>query len=409
MIKLDFSKPRTKEKHMESRKPVITVAIFSAFFWACGTESPARKTSEIPTQNAPALHTEKPNVGQNVRSDTDQQSRTADLGDRIEEAHQFSIADLPKVPLTAEDERLLGIIGGSLSLSRADLSIVIYLKYIQHTSNFERDYRIAAQIAHDAWDVFARDPQGRWKAVNALYHSDRMIRRGGIYALFSTKLESDRKILHEYVKDQNAPAEGRQFAFDYVFKDSEWSDEEIEQFRRDPSLAERADKIWLERLEDDELALNEALSRYARIKANGKDDSWLRGFIRSKGGHLESGNPLIPSVDKDNFEDLVIERPGLVVVDVWGVGCQPCAKIKPILEELARKYSDPNVAFLSFKSDDYEKDSYFVAKILHTSDYNIPTFLFFINGKLVYHFTDYDPSQLRAKVRKYARQVEQMQ
>lgn len=45
-------------------------------------------------------------------------------------------------------------------------------------------------------------------------------------------------------------------------------------------------------------------------------------------------------LDKDNFESEVLNANGLVVVDFWGEGCQPCSELMPEFEALASNYVD---------------------------------------------------------------------
>ena len=44
-------------------------------------------------------------------------------------------------------------------------------------------------------------------------------------------------------------------------------------------------------------------------------------------------------VNKDNFESEVLKAEGLVLVDFWGEGCEPCKALMPEFEMLAEAYS----------------------------------------------------------------------
>lgn len=43
-------------------------------------------------------------------------------------------------------------------------------------------------------------------------------------------------------------------------------------------------------------------------------------------------------VSKDNFETEVLKVDGLVLVDFWGEGCEPCKALMPEFEDLAQEY-----------------------------------------------------------------------
>lgn len=46
---------------------------------------------------------------------------------------------------------------------------------------------------------------------------------------------------------------------------------------------------------------------------------------------------------KDNFEEEVLKASGLVLVDYWNEGCEPCKALMPDVENLEKAY--PNVKF----------------------------------------------------------------
>ena len=45
-------------------------------------------------------------------------------------------------------------------------------------------------------------------------------------------------------------------------------------------------------------------------------------------------------VNKDNFEQEVLEEDGIVLVDFWGERCDLCLELMPDVEDLAEEYSD---------------------------------------------------------------------
>ena len=44
-------------------------------------------------------------------------------------------------------------------------------------------------------------------------------------------------------------------------------------------------------------------------------------------------------VDRDSYENEVLEAEGLVLVDFWGPKCVPCLALMPAVERLADKYA----------------------------------------------------------------------
>lgn len=42
-------------------------------------------------------------------------------------------------------------------------------------------------------------------------------------------------------------------------------------------------------------------------------------------------------LNKDNFEEEVLQRQGLIVVDFWSPSCVPCQDLLPKVEELAKE------------------------------------------------------------------------
>ena len=49
-------------------------------------------------------------------------------------------------------------------------------------------------------------------------------------------------------------------------------------------------------------------------------------------------------LDKENFQENVLDANGFVLVDYWSDGCEPCKALMPDVEELAAEY-DGKVVF----------------------------------------------------------------
>ena len=48
-------------------------------------------------------------------------------------------------------------------------------------------------------------------------------------------------------------------------------------------------------------------------------------------------------LDKENFEMEVLKASGLVVVDFWGEGCEPCKALMPEFEALSESYEEKEI------------------------------------------------------------------
>lgn len=46
------------------------------------------------------------------------------------------------------------------------------------------------------------------------------------------------------------------------------------------------------------------------------------------------------TVNKENFEQEVLQADGVVMVDWWGPKCEHCLELMPSVEQLAEKYQD---------------------------------------------------------------------
>jgi thioredoxin 1 len=77
-----------------------------------------------------------------------------------------------------------------------------------------------------------------------------------------------------------------------------------------------------------------------------------------------------------NFETLVKNSDKLVLVDFWAEWCGPCRMVGPIVEELAKEY-DGKAVIGKLNVDNNPNVS------MEFGVRNIPTILFFKNGKVV--------------------------
>jgi thioredoxin 1 len=80
-------------------------------------------------------------------------------------------------------------------------------------------------------------------------------------------------------------------------------------------------------------------------------------------------------VNDTNFEEVVVKSDKPVVVDFWAEWCAPCRMIAPIIEEMLKEYSGKAV----IAKCDVDNSPQVAVKY---GIRNIPTVLFFKNGKI---------------------------
>jgi thioredoxin 1 len=82
----------------------------------------------------------------------------------------------------------------------------------------------------------------------------------------------------------------------------------------------------------------------------------------------------VDAVSQDDFEDVVVNAPGKVLVDFWAEWCGPCRMVGPILDEMTGDY--PDVAFVKLNVDEAPE----IAQRYGVM--NIPTILAFHSGEV---------------------------
>ena len=97
---------------------------------------------------------------------------------------------------------------------------------------------------------------------------------------------------------------------------------------------------------------------------------------------------------KDNFNEEVLEKKGLVLVDFWADWCGPCKMLGPVIEELAEEVEGISVAKLNVDDNgkiamDYQVQS-------------IPTIMIFKDGELQERLVGFRPkADLLEVIKKY--------
>lgn len=88
-------------------------------------------------------------------------------------------------------------------------------------------------------------------------------------------------------------------------------------------------------------------------------------------------NGTVLEITDANFEESVEQGSGLTMVDFWAVWCGPCRIIAPLVEELAKEYSDQGLTVGKIDVDSNPKTS------TRFAVRSIPSVLFFKDGKHV--------------------------
>lgn len=81
-------------------------------------------------------------------------------------------------------------------------------------------------------------------------------------------------------------------------------------------------------------------------------------------------------VNINNFDSVVLDSNQLVLVDLWAEWCGPCRVVTPILEDVSREYSGKIVV----TKCNVDENPLIAARY---GIRNIPTVLYFKNGKLI--------------------------
>jgi thioredoxin 1 len=81
-------------------------------------------------------------------------------------------------------------------------------------------------------------------------------------------------------------------------------------------------------------------------------------------------------INDQNFDDVVLKSDKIVLVDFWAEWCGPCKMVSPIILEIGENYNDQ--VFVGELNVDENPNT-----TMRFGIRNIPTVLFFKNGKVV--------------------------
>jgi thioredoxin len=94
---------------------------------------------------------------------------------------------------------------------------------------------------------------------------------------------------------------------------------------------------------------------------------------------------------EQNFDEVLVATPGLVMVDFWAEWCGPCRAIAPVLEELAEA-SDGRVTLLKVNVDENP------GLAARFGIQSIPTIVFFREGAIVDRVVGAAPKAVRQAI-----------
>lgn len=87
-------------------------------------------------------------------------------------------------------------------------------------------------------------------------------------------------------------------------------------------------------------------------------------------------NEFVKTITNDNFDSVVAQSNGYVLVDFWAPWCGPCRIVGPVIDELAEDY-DGQITVGKVNVDECE------ALATKFQIMNIPTVALFKNGEVV--------------------------
>ncbi|AGB42075.1 thioredoxin domain-containing protein [Halobacteroides halobius DSM 5150] len=101
-------------------------------------------------------------------------------------------------------------------------------------------------------------------------------------------------------------------------------------------------------------------------------------------------------VNKENYEEEVLEVEGPVMVDYWGEGCDRCMELLPKVEDLAEEYGDDmKFCKLNIKGNRRLAMSQQVM--------GLPSMVFYVDGEKVEHLSgdDLTAEEIEEEIKKY--------
>jgi thioredoxin 1 len=103
------------------------------------------------------------------------------------------------------------------------------------------------------------------------------------------------------------------------------------------------------------------------------------------------------AVDKENFDQEVLQAGNIVMVDWWGPKCEHCMELMPSVEELAEKY-EGKLKFCSVDTSGNRRLA-ISQKVL-----GLPAILFYQDGQKIDELSgqEIQPEDIEAKIKQYS-------
>ena len=103
------------------------------------------------------------------------------------------------------------------------------------------------------------------------------------------------------------------------------------------------------------------------------------------------------AVNKENFDQEVLQAENIVMVDWWGPKCEHCMELMPSVEELAEKYQG-KMKFCSVDTSGNRRLA-ISQKVL-----GLPAILFYKNGQKIDELSgqEIQPEDIEAKIKQFS-------
>lgn len=93
----------------------------------------------------------------------------------------------------------------------------------------------------------------------------------------------------------------------------------------------------------------------------------------------------IINLTKDSYHNEVMETEKVVVIDFWATWCGPCKMMAPVVEEVAKDYTDVKVCKVNVDEEPELSNAF---KIV-----SIPTIVVIKNGEIIDSVVGYRPKE----------------